>query len=147
MTQRYFYRPFSDLFDQVLDEFSSGVSTLSNSGVYDTKFPPCNIFMEEETLDLDFEFALAGFTLEEIDMSFEDDYLILKVKPNKEGESERKRETIRHTISRRSSIGKYYVPFSKYDTEKTTASFENGILKVHVPAKEERKSRKVKIQG
>lgn len=112
----------------------------------DTKFPPCNIYVDEKSLDLEFEFALAGFSLDEIEMSFEDDYLFLKVNPKKE-ESEKKRETLQHGISRRSSTSKYYIPFSKYDTDKVSAKFENGVLKVLIPAKEERKPKLIRIQG
>lgn len=149
MTQRsYYYRPFSELFDSLLDDFSGGVTSISKMGIYDSKFPPCNIYVDEESLDLEFEFALAGFTLEEIDISFEDDYLVLNVIPEKRSEEDaRKKETFHHGISRKKSYSRYFVPFAKYETEKTTAKFENGILKVHIPAKEERKPKKVRIQG
>jgi len=146
MTQRFYYRPFGELFDLLTRDFPSGVSSFMENSIYDTKFPPCNIFVDEKTLDLEFEYALAGFKLNEIDISFEDDYLYLEVMPEKK-EEEDNREALQHGISRRQSKSKYYIPFSKYDVEKASANFEDGILKVKIPAKEERKPKKLRIQG
>ena len=147
MTQRsYFYRPWSELFNLLTEDFPSGVSSLSSAQVYNSKFPPCNISVEEKSLDLTLEFALAGYKLEDIEISFEDDYMLLKVEGKKE-EKEEKKEYLYRGIKKSTSHSKYYVPFSKYNTDSVNATFENGVLKVLIPAKEERKPKKIIIQG
>lgn len=147
MTQRsYFYRPWSELFNLLTEDFPTGVSSLSSAQVYDSKFPPCNIMVEEKSLDLTLEFALAGYKRENIEISFEDDYMLLKVNGQKE-EKDEKTEYLYNGIKRSTSYSKYYVPFSKYNTDDVKATFEDGVLKVLIPAKEERKPKKVRIQG
>lgn len=147
MTQRYYYRPFGEIFNLLEKDLFSGINEISEARIYDSKFPPCDVKLNEENLDLLFEFALAGFSQEEIDISFEDDYMILSVDPKEKKEDTSKVSTLMGGIKRGSSRSKYFVPFTKYDSEKAKASFKNGILSVSIPVKEERKPKKLLIQG
>lgn len=139
---------------QALDDFSALVDEVLESGVpkstlpltlATTKFPPYNIYIEEDGSQV-FEFAVAGWKTDEIKINYENDHLILTME-KAEKEDNTKRKYLARTIREGKTIGKYYVPTSKFDTSKTTASLSNGILKVTIPMKEEAKPFSVTING
>lgn len=142
---KYFYRSFGDIFDLLEKDLFSGISKLVENDVYPVKFPPVNVIIEEDSLNLVFEFALAGYKQEEIDLTFVDDYLFLSLNPEKSKEEDKKSSFLVNGIKKSSSRSKYFIPFSKYDVDSAKAEFNEGILRVHIPAKEERKPRKLLI--
>lgn len=129
----YFNRLFTD------------VGSVANYYPNVEQFPPTNIFVENETKDLYFEFALAGYTKEEISLSFEGDYLILGLAPLAVKEEE-KRTALRKGIKKVEYTVKVTISSSKYDTTLATASFNDGILSVFVPAKAEVKPKAIEIK-
>jgi HSP20 family protein len=102
-------------------------------------YPPANIFFTPEK-DLQFEFALAGFNEKCIDLQFSGDYMLFSATVPEELK-EQEKGGVKY-FKRRLKLKdiheqKYYVPEDKFDRDKVTAKFKDGILKVVVPAKEE----------
>ncbi|MFO8065851.1 MAG: Hsp20/alpha crystallin family protein [Spirochaetota bacterium] len=99
-------------------------------------YPPANIYMTENKTIV-FEFALAGFEEENVNLEFRGDYMYLNATvPEETGEQDI------HYLKRRLKFKnikdqKYYVPEDKFDREKAEAVFKNGVLTVTVPPKEE----------
>jgi HSP20 family molecular chaperone IbpA len=105
-------------------------------------YPPVNYYAEEDG-SLHFEFAVAGYKQDDIDLKFEDDHLIMKILKKEEGSKTRKYFVKRIKFSEAET--KAYVPFSKYDVNKVQASFNDGILSVSIPVREDAKPVKIKI--
>jgi len=141
MAPRKFYTLF-DLAEEFLNDFDFSAPSKLPDIFVDSKFPPTNIRMDEDN-SLEYEFAVAGIKMEEIDIKFDNDYLILSITPEKREEKEVKYR--QQGIRRSKSVTKFFVPVSKYDVEKASAHLENGILTLKVPTKEAAKPRSVKI--
>lgn len=110
-----------------------------------SQFPPVNVEIDEETKDLFFTFALAGYSGDEIKLEFEGDYMELSSEII--AKEKDKKLFIKKGIKKSSFSCKYPVLMSKYDTEKAEASFRDGLLKVMVPAREGMKPKQVKIES
>lgn len=121
------------------------VSTLSPT-LLSNHYPPCDYYAEEVGT-LHFEFAVAGYQDEEIDLKFEDNYLILTLKPKykKNGEATPNTKYFQKAIKKTDSITKALVPFTKYDISKVVASLKDGLLSIVIPVKDEAKPVNVKI--
>ena len=139
--QDYFGR-LDELFNQLFKD----PTFISNSGfnIYPETFPPANIILKQNK-DLVFEFAIAGYTQNDIDLSFEGDSMVIEFKKIPDGKDE-KDVYLSHNIKTSGKKSKYLVPYTKYATEKSTAVLKDGILRVSIPAKDEERPRKVKIE-
>ncbi len=98
-------------------------------------YPPMNLFMTKDRT-LIFEFAVAGFEENDIQLSFQGDYMTFSATMEKRQESD---EGVRY-LKRRLKMKdvekqKYFVPADKFDQSKVKALFRNGILRVTVPAR------------
>ena len=94
-----------------------------------------NLYLTQEK-ELVFEFALAGFREDDIELEFQGDYMIFSAKaPDMEPEEDvkyfKRRLKFKEIENQR-----YYVPEDKFDRESVKAIFKNGILKITVPPKE-----------
>lgn len=99
-------------------------------------YPPCNVYLTKER-NLVFEFAMAGFSEESIDLQFQGDNMVLSAK---EPEGFEYQEGVKY-FKRRLKFKeireqKYFVPEDKFDRERVKAVFKTGILKVTIPPKE-----------
>jgi HSP20 family molecular chaperone IbpA len=106
-------------------------------------FPPCNYYAEKDGT-LHFQFAVAGYKESEIDLSFADDHMILKLKPEEKKEGE-EFKWFQKGIRSATAETKAFVPFSKYAVDSATVILENGMLSVDIKMKEEAKPINVKI--
>lgn len=112
--------------------------------VYDSSFPPMNLYIDTETKDVLFEFAVAGVPRDHIHITVEDDYLIVstdKVESEKEG-----MKLVQGGLKRSKSTNKYYVPASRYQLGNIKAKVEDGVLSIRVPAQEEVRPRQIEIE-
>ncbi|HOX17720.1 MAG TPA: Hsp20/alpha crystallin family protein [Spirochaetales bacterium] len=100
-------------------------------------YPPMNIYLTQDR-SIVFEFALSGFSENDISLSFQGDYMIFSARIGLEGVAD---EGVRY-IKRRLKLKdvekqKYYVPADKFDQGLVKAVFTNGILRISVPPKEQ----------
>lgn len=99
-------------------------------------YPPANVYMDKEK-SIYFEFALAGFREQDINLEFIGDYMVLNVKvPKQEENKDEYRYFKRRLKVKEITDQKYYVPADKFDRENVKAVYKNGMLKVTIPAKE-----------
>jgi HSP20 family protein len=100
-------------------------------------YPPMNVYLTTDN-SLVFEFALAGFRKEDIEVQFKGDYLVFNAGFPKAAQE--KNEQLRYLKKRlkRKAIEnqKYFVPADKFEQEKTLASYADGLLKILIPSKE-----------
>lgn len=121
--------PKSFFFDDDFDNFF-----LSAKGRNDMK---CDIYEKEDVYHI--ELDVPGFGKEDINVEVKDGYLTVRAKKeNQETEEEK------NYIRRERSYGEYTRSFNlgDADEEKVNAKFENGILLITVPKKDESLSKK-----
>jgi len=101
-------------------------------------YPPMNVFMTEDR-SLIFEFALAGFNENDINLSFQGDYMVFSAKiENSINELENSVRFFKRRLKMKDiEKQKYFVPLDKYAQENVKAVYKNGILRVSIPPKEE----------
>ena len=100
-------------------------------------YPPANIYMTQDKV-LIFEFAVAGFAEKDVKLEFKGDYMIFGgTVPEGMADPEDARYFKRRLKLKNFTNQRYYVPADKFDREKVTASYKNGVLKVTIPPKEE----------
>lgn len=111
-------------------------------------FPPLDTLVEEDSGVLRLRFALAGYSKQDLAITFEGDVLILEG-----GHSKEKGKTpatgyrvLKQGIRQREFSCKYSLPAGKYDTSRVKALFEDGILQLDIPPAENSKPRKVVIE-
>ncbi|HEY2847470.1 MAG TPA: Hsp20/alpha crystallin family protein, partial [Pyrinomonadaceae bacterium] len=106
-------------------------------------FPRVDIFENKDHLMLEAE--LPGMTQDDFDLSFENNILTLKGERKFEKKTD---EGNYHRVER--SYGSFARSFTQPQTvtaEGAKAEFENGILHVTLPKREEVKARKIQITG
>jgi len=135
-----------DLFDELFNDFSLPENFWNNLNVaYQTpNFPPLNILINKKTKEMVFEFALAGYDKENIDISFKGDYLELSLKGGAKEKEDW--EIVKCGIRNCDAIFKYYCPADKYSRDNIKANFSNGILRVIVQPKEKADTKMITIE-
>ena len=100
----------------------------------------CDIY--EKGGDYHIEMDIPGFNKDEISVETNDGYL--KITAEKKAENNEQDEE-KNYIRRERTYGKYERSFylGDLDEDKIDASFENGMLKIVVPKKEEKDTKKV----
>ena len=142
------YDPFREL-RSLQDEMTRLFSGVAGSGTGEEMtntgnwFPKVDIFENKDNLVLEAE--LPGMTQDDFDLSFENNVLTLKGERKFEKKTD---EGNYHRVER--SYGSFARSFTLPQTvtaEGAQAEFENGILHVTLPKREEVKARKIQISG
>jgi HSP20 family protein len=141
------YDPFREL-RSLQDEMTrlfSGVAGSGNGEEMTTGnwFPKVDIFENKDNLVLEAE--LPGMTQDDFDLSFENNVLTLKGERKFEKKTD---EGNYHRVER--SYGNFSRSFTlpqTVTTEGAKADFENGVLHVTLPKREEVKARKIQVTG
>lgn len=132
---------FTSIFD---DDFFDNFNALLKIPAYQQTsiFPPMNVYAEDEGMT--FEFALAGYSKDELKVKIEGDSLVVTGTPKKEDEKCRKYcGTPR--IRKSTFTVKRPVP-EMLDTKKLKATFVDGLLTVFIPVKEEEAKKNLEIE-
>ena len=139
------FRELRSLQDEVNRLFNTGVSRSGNGEdiVRGAWSPSVDIFENQDKIVLEAE--LAGMKPEEVDISIENNVITLK--------GERKFEKTEdkdnyHRVER--SYGSFVRSFTLPRTvvsDEAEASFDNGVLSITLPKREEAKARKIEIKG
>ena len=136
------YRPgllgrsvFDDIFDSMLD-----IPTLVQRTTQG--YPVADIYRDENDNTV-LEFALAGFSKNDLNVEVKPEKNTITVSAEAAGEDEEKRS---RRIARR-SFSKTYVNYdNNLDLNSTTAEYENGLLRLVVSRRAEAKPLTVKIK-
>ena len=103
-------------------------------------FPVTDLYTEDDKLI--FEFALAGYKKQEINIETEDDKLTVFV--DTESKDNKDRTYYQSRIAKRNFKVSYAIPI-QYDLSEVAASFEDGILKVVLPKRLESMKRQIEL--
>ncbi len=141
---------FNDLFDEMSKLFDDELFTRTKYSV--PSFPPLKVIQREKKVT--FKFYLAGYSKEDLDISFGKDCLILSTTKDYERrktaemyslmEKKKKAKILVDTTKNSSFSYKYFIPEDKFDFDAVQAEFKDGILEIVVPAREQKIENKVK---
>jgi len=145
---------FKDLFQLMDDIFSTdGFATIYdrqprfNRLISTRDFPPANVSVNKETKELLIEVALAGCNEENVNLSFDSDYLKLIVDVPTKAEIEplhfiqRGLKKIQHIET------SWIVDHRFYDRDNVKVEFNNGLLMIRIFPKEEVRPKKINLFG
>ncbi|MEA4868498.1 Spore protein SP21 [bioreactor metagenome] len=127
----------NDIFNHDWNDLS-----LRNYSLTNTTLPSVNIKENDESFDL--EMAAPGMVKEDFKVEVNQGILSVsseKRVENQEAESDR---YTRREFSYQAFCRSFSLP-SSVDSDKIMAKYENGILKVHIPKKEEAKPKPVRL--
>ena len=127
--------------DDVFDDFMFPTKAESSFGKM-----KCDIYEKDGVYHL--EMDIPGFDKKDVQIEIDDnDYLVITAEKNSEVNEE---DDGKNYIRKERSYGKYQRSFyvGEIDKNAIEASFENGILKISMPKKEEEKltSKKIEIK-
>lgn len=128
-----FLEPFGD-WDKMFDDFRKG----STAGF----LPATDIY--EKGGNLIVEIQIPGIDAEKVDISVEDDNLIVQGKTEKRSEVEEK-----NYFRREIRTGSFYrtVPLPAHvQGDKASAAYDDGVLKISIPKQVEKKGKKIKVE-
>lgn len=141
------YRPFRE-FGVLQNEMNRLFADFSPRAVNDEETisgnwnPKVNIFENKEHLILEAE--LPGLTRDDFDLTIEDNVLTLKGERTFEKKTD---DENYHRVER--SYGSFLRSFTlpqTVSTDSADATFENGMLRVAIPKREETKARKIEVK-
>ena len=123
-------RPFSNLFDELINELPSFGRTWNGSGL---EFPPVNIHETPEAFHL--ELSVPGRNKEDFKLNVENNLLTISYEKKEETKSE-DYKTIRREFSFKGFARSFNLD-EQVDSAKIQAKYENGLLKILLPKKAE----------
>lgn len=125
---------FDQFFNQIFDDPFTMVKR-STEG-----YPLTDIYKDEEENQV-IEVALAGFSKEELNIEVKDNSIIISCESSNSSGVESQRRIARRSFTR--SFVDYDL---QLDMRKSSASFDNGLLKIIIPPTEEAKPTTIDIQ-
>jgi HSP20 family protein len=135
--------PFRDTMDRLFESGFSRPWRLMQMGTEEFAAPPIEISEAEDEIEV--KASLPGMKPEDINISVQGDVVTIKGETREESEDRQKsyyRRELRYGSVQRSITLPTIV-----DTERSQASYENGILKLRLPKSEEAKPKQIKVQG
>ena len=135
---------FSNQFPRLLDRFFEGdLFDWSNRNFSDTNTTLPSVNIKESSEAFDVEVAAPGFSKDEFKIELNNDLLTISSEKHVENETDEGENFTRREFSYQSFSRSFTLP-NTANSEKIGAKYENGILKVSIPKKEEAKPKPAK---
>lgn len=136
-----FSNQYPSLFDQFLnnDLFNWSSRNFSDTN---TTLPSVNI--KEDSVGYDVEVAAPGFGKEDFKIELNNNVLTISSEKQEENETKEGQLFTRREFSYQSFNRSFTLP-NTVENDKITAKYDNGILKISIPKKEEAKPKPVKL--
>jgi len=150
------YRNMFDLIDDIFNDAYYGAATGSvqpvrfNKNISSQSFPPTNILIDQKTKIMTIQSALAGIHEDWINLSFDGDSLnlIVNVPKNEEKKEETQNYYFQIGLKKIESLKTSWNVDPRYfDREKVEVKFDNGLLTITIPPREEVAPKKIPIFG
>ena len=135
---------FSNQFPRLFDRFFEGdLFDWSNRNFSDTNTTLPSVNIKESSEAFNVEVAAPGFSKDEFKIELNNDLLTISSEKKMENEINEGENFTRREFSYQSFNRSFTLP-NTVNSEKIRAKYENGILKVSIPKKEEAKPKPVK---
>jgi HSP20 family protein len=137
------FREFSTLQDRMNRLFreSYGPEGREESLTTTTFAPPVDVYEDEHTVSLKIE--VPGIDEKDIDVRIENN--VLTVHGERKFEKEEKEENFRRVERQYGSFTRTFTLPTTVDSEKVSANYDKGILKIALPKKSEAKPKQIKV--
>lgn len=132
------WQPWLDVFDEVDDFFGN----FPRRAISKSFAPAVNISQTES--DVIVEIPLPGIDPDKVDITIENDVLIIQGKEEKQNEVEETNYTRREWVSQ-SFFRSVALPVS-VQSDDADAQYDKGVLKIVIPKKPEAKAKKVAVK-
>lgn len=151
MNRNTYYRDFFSLMDDIFNESFTVLERAQaprvNKLISSDSFPPTNIMVDPKTKTMTIEAALAGIKEDQINLSFDGESIKLVIDATSSDERQ-----VQHYVQRGlKKIGKLTTQYALdprfYDREKVSVNFENGLLTITIPPREEVAPKKIPLFG
>ena len=127
-----FLKPFDQVFDQMLNQQFPNLYEQTGIDFLKGAYPKCNILDTESSVEVIAE--IPGLTKEDVNIKVENG--VMTISGNGKGSYDANARYIRREL-KHSSFKRSFELGDTLDTTKITAKFENGILKIIIPKKDE----------
>jgi len=155
---KWIYEPYIKFYPQIIEVITTVVKDQGSPWRDSPNFPPVNIDLNPVTKELRFTWALAGVRKDhDVEIEFDSDKLILHIKAKETDTETKDSEEVTGEIKwaslkqgiKTKVVGDYSydVAGSRYDVAKAVAKWDDGLLTVTLPLREEAKPFKVQIQS
>jgi HSP20 family protein len=136
---------FSDRFPRLFDRFLEGdLFDWSNRNFSETNTTLPSVNIRENADAFDVEMAAPGFSKDEFKIELNNDVLTISSEKKAENEINEGENFSRREFSYQSFSRSFTLP-NTVNSEKIEAKYENGILKVSIPKKEEARPKPSKV--
>lgn len=132
------WHPWLDPFDEMDKLFGEGISAITQKNFT----PAVDLYQDKDKIVV--EIPLAGIDPDKVNISIENDVLIVSGSTEKKTEVDEK-DYYRREIRKGSFYRSVALP-TRVLGEKADASYENGILKINVPKTAEVKPKTIKVK-
>jgi len=134
----------SDFFDSIFDDFNQLMKSPRFS--FDDSFPPINLFMNSDNNACTFELALTGYKKDWLNIEIDGTKLTIEAVVPEETDEKDTKKYLKRRIQAKSFKKMYKIP-EGYNTEEAEVTYEDGLLTIIIPIKEEKiTSRKLEIK-
>ena len=136
---------FSNQYPSLFDHFlNNDLFNWSNSNYSDTNTTLPSVNIKEDNVGYDVEVAAPGFGKEDFKIELNNNILTISSEKQEENETKEGQMFTRREFSYQSFNRSFTLP-NTVESDKITAKYDNGILKISIPKKEEAKPRPVKL--
>jgi HSP20 family protein len=129
------HHPVRNSIDSVVDDFLNTIPSLWNEGYNGINIAPVNIYEAANGFNL--EVSVPGINKEDLKVNVDKGLLTISYEKKEEGKTE-DQKTVRREFSRR-SFKRTFTVNDTVDVENIQAKYENGVLKLFLPKKEQQK--------
>ncbi len=126
------------ILDELLDANSRTFRSVSARAA--GRFPPVNVFLDEDAVIIDVE--LPGKTANDVELTLEPQAVVLSDKPAAPAES----DSGKAAEATPAWLRRLELPF-RVDADKANAKFTNGILRIELPKTDKSGARRIAIAG
>lgn len=135
---------FSNQFPRLFDRFFEGdLFDWSNRNFSDTNTTLPSVNIKESSEAFDVEVAAPGFSKDEFKIELHNDLLTISSEKQVENETKEGENFTRREFSYQSFSRSFTLP-NTVNSNKIGAKYENGVLKISIPKKEEAKPKPAK---
>ena len=120
------------------DSYARGADELMTAGSF---VPAVDVYEDEHAITLKVE--VPGIEQKDIDIRLESN--TLKVRGERKFEQEEKEENFRHVERRYGAFERSFTLPETVDTDKVTAEYENGVLRIQLAKRAEAKPKQIKV--
>ena len=132
------------MFDDFIDDF--GKVLKSSRFSFEDSFPPLNLYVNTDDHACIYEIALTGYKKSWLNVEVDGSILTIEANPDSEEAQIADKKFLKRRIKANPFKKTYKIP-EGYDVEKAEVTFEDGLLTIFIPIKEEKiTSKKLLIQ-